>query len=64
MRFARGHTARGSWEEERITNVSKEATIATVRYILQHFGEVSRHCRSGRHTRRATPPCMANDGVS
>ena len=41
MRFARGHTARGSWEEERITNVSKEATIATVHYILQHFGEVS-----------------------
>ena len=27
-------------EEERITNVSKAATLATVRYILAHFGEV------------------------
>lgn len=41
MRFKKGVEAR-SWEEERITNVSRDATIATIRYILQNLGEVSR----------------------
>ena len=39
VRFRKGAQSR-SMEEERITNVSKAATLATVRYILAHFGEV------------------------